>query len=164
MALVAGSLWLSVTLIDSGANETTRRLQLQSADLAEAAIDSAAAILALGAVTDAVIKSYHYYQEFVEDALALPAAGVQIENVALLEFQLEDPTKTATWALPAPDIGIFSAATGKGSNIVDVNDVALLAFTDLFTDGADPTFFISDGEQATQLNGGKRIHRASRRG
>lgn len=165
MALVSTGWYWSVTLIDNGGNKTSKTYQLQSADATEAAIDAAAALGALNGVTDAAIVSHHFYQEFAEDALVLPGSGVQIENLALMEFTLAvDPTKMATHTIPAPAPAIFVAASGPGANVLDTGNAQLAAYADLFTDDTDPTFFISDGEQALTFNGGRRIHRKSRRG
>lgn len=164
MALVAGRWFWVFTLVDGGGNTTTRRMELQSADATDAATDVAAGLAALNAITDAVVVSHFWYNEFYEDALVLPAATVQIENMAQMNFTLTNPLKTAVWTLPAPNIGIFAGATGPSSNILDTADVSLLAWTNLFTAAVDPAFFISDGEQAVTFDGGKRIHRGSRRG
>lgn len=163
MALVSNGYWLNVALKDNGGNETTRTYQLNAALIADAITDSAAIIAALNAVTDAVIVSHFFYERFVEDAFAYPAAGVEVENQALLDFDIVDhPEKSATLTVPAPNIGIFTAATGPGANIVDTTDAAVIAYAALFQAGGEA--FISDGEVAASLISGRRIHRASRKG
>lgn len=163
MALVSAGWRLFVTLVDNGNNETTKTYDLTSADAAAAATDVATIIAALNAVTDATIRSRGAYELFVEDAFAFPGEGVQIENMALLNFTLEDhPEKTATHTIPAPNIGIFVASSGEGANTVDTGDAALITYRDLFRTGGEAT--ISDGEVADTLVGGRRIHRKSRRG
>lgn len=163
MALTEQGWFLFVTLRDNGGNDTTKTYQLAAADALEADTAAAAVISALNAVTDAVIVSYGYYAKMVEDAFAYPGEGVQIENLAQLNFTLVDrPNVTITHTIPAPNIGIFVASSGAGANIVDTGDSALVAYRDLFRTGGN--VLISDGEVADSLVSGKRIHRKSRRG
>jgi len=163
MALVSSGFWLSVTLRDNGGNDTTRRYQLTSADAAAAATDSATILAALNAVTDAVIVGWFNYEAFVEDAFAYPGSGVEIENLALLDFDIVDhPEKSATLTIPAPAPAIFVATSGAGANIVNTANAAVIAYAALFQTGGES--FISDGETAQTLVSGKRIHRKSSRG
>lgn len=163
MALVSNGFWLSVTLRDNGGNETTRTYQLSSADAAAAGVDSAAILVALNAVTDAVIVSWMNYERFVEDAFAYPASGVEVENLALLDFEIVDhPEKSATLTIPAPAPAIFMATSGGGANIVNTANAAVIAYAGLFMTGGEA--LISDGEVAQGLVSGKRIHRKSSRG
>lgn len=163
MALVSNGFWLSVTLRDNGGNETTRRYQLASVDAVEAGTHSAAIIAALNAVTDAVIVSWFNYQSFVEDAFAYPGSGIEIENLALLDFDIVDhPEKSATLTIPAPAPAIFVATSGAGANIVNTAHAAVIAYAALFLTGG--AALISDGEVAQSLVSGKRIHRKSSRG
>jgi hypothetical protein len=163
MALVSNGFWLVVTLRDNGGNETTKTYQMVAADADTAATDAAAVLTALNAVTDAVVVSYFAYERFIEAAFSYPGDGVQVENLALLDFDLVDhPEKTATVTIPAPNIGIFVASSGSGANIVDTSDAALVTFRDLFRTGGK--LLISDGEVAESLVRGRRIHRKSLRG
>lgn len=163
MAFVSGGFWLSVTLMDSGANLTTKTYQLKSADETEAAADSATILAALGAVTSAEITTYQWYQKMVENNVTYPSTGVQIEDLALLEFTIDgNPTKKATHTIPAPNPTIFTAATGPGANVVDTGDSAMVTYEGLFV-SAGPAY-ISDGEVADIIVQGRRIHRKSRRG
>lgn len=167
MALVARThpFELRVELVDNSGKSTTKTYELQSADAATAATDSAAIIAALNAVTEAVIKSYSIAHMFVENALVLPASGVENENQALLNIRLaSDPTKYATHAIPAADPGIFVAASGAGANVVDTGDAALNTYVALFTSTNEA--YISDGELADGALdfSGKRRHVKSRIG
>lgn len=163
MALATAGWRVFVTLRDNGGNDTTKTYEMNAADATEAAATVADLITALNAVTDAVIVSYGFYELFVENAFAYPGEGVQIENLAQLNFSLEDrPNVTAVLTIPAPNIGIFVASSGAGANIVDTSDAALIAYRDLFRTGGG--LLLSDGEVAESLISGKRIHRKSRRG
>lgn len=165
MALVAKPHpWsLSVEIVDNSGKPTTKRYELQSTDAATAATDSAAIMAALNAVSQGVIKSYTIGQSFVENALVLPASGVENENQALLSIRLaSDPTKYARHAIPAADPAIFVATSGSGANQVDPGNAALNAYVELFTTTNEA--YISDGELAdVSLDfSGKRRHVASR--
>src|SRR5688572_26853416 len=129
MALVSSGFVLRVVLIDNGANQVTREYDLVAADMAAAETATTAILAALDAVTDAVIKSYTVGEQYVEDALTLPASGVQVENIAEVVLQIvDDPLKKAVISIPAPVAGIFVATSGTGANIVDVNDAALITY------------------------------------
>jgi len=163
MALVSNGFWLSVTLRDNGGNDTTRTYQLTSEDAVAAGADTVIVLAALNAVTDAVIVSWFNYQRFVEDAFAFPPSGVEIENQALLDFDLVDhPEKSATLTIPAPAPAIFVALSGGGANIVNTANAAVVAYAALFQTGGQ--VFLSDGEVAQNLVSGRRIHRKSNRG
>lgn len=165
MAFVSLGWRFSVTLIDNGGNTTTKTYELNSADAAEAATDGAAIITQLGLISDARPTSYHTYVLFADDALTLPAAGVQIENLAMLSFTVDgNPTKHPTHTVPAPKIGIFNAATGPGANIVNVANAQILDYAKNFITGVDQIAYLSDGETMVTFDSGRRIHRASRRG
>lgn len=149
MALVARAhpFELLVTLVDNGANETVKSYELQAANAADAATDSAAIMAALANVTDAVIKRYTINHVFVENALVLPASGVENQNQAILTVQLaSDPTKTGTLVIPAASPGDFVSASGENANVVDTGDAGINAYVDLFTTTNEA--YMSDGELA----------------
>lgn len=168
MTLVSTGFWLSVALVDNNNDETTRTYQMTAADADTAATDAAAVLSALNAVTDSNVRSYFTYERFVEDAFAFPAAGVENQNQALLNFDLVGhPEKSATVSIPAPVIGIFVASSGAGAKIVDTSDAALITFRNLFRGtgaGGTGELLLSDGEVANSLISGKRRHVASRNG
>lgn len=168
MAQVSTGYWLSVTLVDNGGNTSTKSFQMRAdatdpADYGVALSSAAAVVASLDAITDAVVAGYQLEQRYVEDALALPAVGVQIENQALLDFAIDgNPFKSATLTVPAPVIGIFAGASGVLADTVDVADPALVTFVNQFKGGA--LLYISDGEDAdatAPLKSGRRIHRRS---
>src|SRR5664279_209353 len=164
MALVAGGYFGVVDLIDNGGNVTRRRYELTAATVADADSDMSTVIVpALVAVTDAKVKGYLIEVTTVEDSLTLPASGVEIENLALLDFSIVGhPEKSATLTIPAPKPTIFVASSGDGANVVDPADAAVIAYVALFEGSGQ--VLISDGEVAAGLVSGKRIHRKSSRG
>lgn len=156
MALTSNGWFLSVSLVDNGANTTHKRYQLQAIDATTAATDVATILAALGAVTDAVIASYSYGEEFVESTLVYPAAGIENENKASLTVLLDTGGgKKANHKIPAPVIGLFVAASGPSANIVDVADTDLNTYMNIFKSGNEA--YISDGETMDSILSGKRV-------
>lgn len=163
MALVTKGWWLRVSLADNGANVTTRRYELQATDATTAATDVAAIIAALNAVTDSVLLTYAYGEEFEEDTVVYPAAGIENENQASVTVLLTTGGgKKANFKIPAPVIGIFQAPSGKGANIVDILDADLVTYANLFASGGEA--YISDGELLDSMQSGKRISAKSQNG
>lgn len=164
MAFLPGRWFTIINMVDNGGDQTTKRFELNAADSAAATVIQTNLLAAWNNMTDAKVVSYFTYQEEVSDVEALPPSGVERENVALLQFQIRDkPNKAATMAVPAPKPGIFIATSGSGAEQIDTGDPAVMAFRDLFISDP-PSVFISDGESAGVLIGGKRIHRASSHG
>lgn len=162
MALTGGRWFVVYDLIESSGKNTVRRYELNApADYAAAVAAEAAFRTDLLGVTDCAIRSYHVYQEFVEDALAYPS-GVEKENEALLSFEITDnPAKTATLSIPGAKDTIFVAATGPNRDIIDTADAAVVAFVANFQPvavGGTGLMLLSDGETADNLIGGKRRH------
>jgi len=169
MALVATGFFANITLTDSGGNNSVLRYKLESEDIATAVIDAGTVITALNAITDAVVTGYTVGQAYEEDATFLAAEGVQIENVAIVSSRINSAEeKWAQLRIPSPNIGIFQAATGTKSNVVDPADSALLAYLALFVTSSgicslsDGEFLLAPGTAGN--TDGKRIHRASRKG
>jgi len=163
MAMVSNGWWLTITLMDNGGNKTNRNFQLNSLTAVEAATDTGTIVAALSAVSDAVVVSQSTYERFVNDDVTYPASGVEVENQALLNFNLVDhPEKAWTHMIPAPKPAIFMATSGAAANIVDITDAAVIAYAALFKTGGQ--VLVSDGEVADQLIGGRRVHRASSHG
>lgn len=157
MALTAGRWFTVFELVETSGKRTRKRFE-QSAPLDDTAARASAAAMAtdLAAVTNAEIASYYTYQEFVEDALVLPT-GAELQNQAILTCGIEDaPTKSGTIVIPAPVDGIFVDSSGAGYDVVDTTDADLLAFFANFD--SEALFYVSDGEQADGLIGGRRRH------
>ena len=164
MAFVPGRWFTVINMVDNGNNSTSKTFELNAADSTEATTIQTDLLAAWNNVTDLRVVSYYTYQEEVSDVVGLPASGIERENVALLQFEVRDaPNKSATLAIPGAKPGIFSATSGKGANILDTADTAVIALRDLFISDP-PSVFLSDGESMGTLVGGKRIHRANRNG
>jgi hypothetical protein len=163
MALVSDGYELSVNLKDNGSNVSTKRYYLTSATFAEAVTDTATILAALNAVTDAHISGYRLAEKYIEDAYSAPGSGVNVENIAEVVGLISgESDKYARFEIPAPEAGIFVAASGKGANTVDIGDANVLAYAALFQTDGECT--LSDGEVLGTLTAGKRIHRKSTKG
>lgn len=163
MALVDMGWFLAVTLVDNGANVTTLQFALRDATAAGAETDALAVLAALAAITNSVISDRYLKNKFSENALAYPAAGVENEDKASITCLLAGAgNKKANLKVPAPVIGLFTAASGGGANVVDLSDADLVTYTDLFKSGAE--CYISDGEDLVSLVSGKRISAKSNYG
>jgi len=167
MALVTQGYEAAVSLVDNGGNVSSLQYNLVSADFATAVTDTATVIAALKAVTNCVVLGYAIKEVFLEDAFAYPAAGIEIEDKASITVKLEGAgIQRANLRIPGPKIGIFTAATGGGANIVDVSDADLNTYVGLYkTTGGVAT--ISDGEKVadtTPILSGRRVSVASTRG
>jgi hypothetical protein len=169
MALVSKGYFSNITVTDSGGNDSTLRYALVSEDLPTALTDTATIIAALNAITDGVITGYSVGERYEEDSAFFAAEGVQAENVAIITARIDATgEKWANLRVPAPNVGIFQAATGKKSNVVDPTDSALVTYLNLFV-ASTGICTLSDGENllspGTAGNvDGKRIHRGSRKG
>lgn len=162
MALVSDGFKLTITLIDSGGNRANLPYYLKAALYADAVTDTATIIAELLAITDAAVQGYTLAEQYIEDDLAYPAAGVHIENRATITARIHGhPSKTWTTHIPAPDSAIFLSPTGEGSNEVDIGNVDLLAYFGLFEETGGVAE-ISDGEtlaDAATIKKGHRTHR-----
>jgi hypothetical protein len=169
MALASTGYFANVVVVDSGGNKSTLRYKLTEAAVpADAIADAATLVAALNGVTDGVVLSYTVGEGFEEDATFFAAEGVNIENVALITAKVDNAElKYANLKIPAPNVGIFIAATGPNSNVVDPADATLQTYLTQFATGG--IAYVSDGE-ALESPGtagnvkGKRIHRGSRKG
>lgn len=149
MALVQLKWFLEVGIADNSGDITPRFYEMPEAAAADfdALILSANALMtALNAMTSGVIANYRLGAIYVEDALVLPASGVENENQAFFSGKIVgDPTDSATQSIPAADPAIFVATSGPGANVVDMNDGAVLTWVGFF-DQTSPDWTISDGE------------------
>ncbi len=123
-------------------------------------------VTAYDVITDALVYRALVTVGQTDDTAVIGGGDSEVENIASIVANLSTPPKQATVQIPAPEVGIFVAPTGKSKNIVDIADSALETFIDFYqTTGG--SFTISDGEtidDTTPLDSGKRIHRKSNKG
>jgi len=162
MALVNQGYWGWVTLADTGGQRTTLHYQLRGADEIGAASNMTAIRAALTNISDSVEIAYGLGYRYEEDSIAYPAGNVQNENKLSCTVTLAGGAKRANFKVPAPKVGCFVAASGPGNNECNVAAGIVTAYYALFTLAG--ACFISDGEDATVLESGKRIHAKSNKG
>lgn len=167
MALTSVGWRLNVELADNGGKPYGQKTyDLVDTDPTTVAAVASSIMTKLGNVTDSHIAGYTLGERFVEDALTLPAAGVQNENQAIVTCPIVGrPDKSATVTIPAAKITCFTNTSGKGANIVNMGNAALLAYLGIFDPTAGNEAYISDGEQlVAAAGGGKRRHTKNNNG
>lgn len=161
MAYNSLGFWLTLSLIDKAAKETTMRVQMEAAAYAGVITDAAYVLAAIMAVTDATLKSYTVAEVFDNDAWAYPAGDCSVADRAILTLKIAGGgNKVASLSIPAPSITIFVGAEGPNRDVVDSGDSAVQDLVTIFSDPAK----ISDGEQTlSYANGGFLAGRRSNR-
>lgn len=163
MALTQLKWFLEIGVADNSGDVVPRFYEMptaSAADFAALVINANTLIAALNAVTSGVIANYRIGAVYVEDALALPASGVENENQAFFTGKIVgDPTDSATQSIPAADPAIFVNTVGPGANVVDMNNGAVLTWTGLFDQAGPGPWTVSDGEYwVSSTVKGKRRH------
>jgi len=163
MALVQLKWRLVVGIADNSGDISNRTYEMPVASAADAdafEILANSLITALNAMTSGVVANYSIGAVFVEDALTLPASGVENENQAFFSGKIVgDPTDSATQSIPAADPAIFVNTVGPGANQVDMNDGAVLTWVGFFDQAGPGPWTISDGEYWQSATvAGKRRH------
>lgn len=159
MAIGSEGWKVSVKLMDAGGDITTRTYKMIKTVADDVETDALAILAALNPVTDCQIIGYEVSHIYAEDTVVFPSAGVQNENQAIVTVSLVgDPLKSATFSIPGANIGVFTAATGHGSNVVDVLDAALVTYATLFRPDGTGVAYISDLENLDFMRAGRRRH------
>jgi len=170
MAWVLQAVWFNITQVDSGGNE--KKLRYEMTPQVDWAAYEAAALAALAHIEEVSAAStvkYSLDKVYSNDALALPAAGVQLEASAVLTgYDSADPLKKHTARIYAPETDVFLATTGAGANIVNTEHVHVQEFWDMF-DSSGGELCLSDGEHTKSyaddgLISGIRVTRGKRGG
>lgn len=163
MAFVLQNFIFTIAFADNSGAQTIRQYEVQDTDLAAvtALLDDWAATFA--AVTDCEIVSYSLTQRWQEDAVTLPAAGVQNENQALITGKVDgDYSESITLSIPGAKIGVFQNTSGPDADKVDITETIVTNYLGLFADGG--AFYVSDGEFAAAPFSGRRRHTKNNNG
>jgi len=167
MALVLDHLEATLNFADNSGDISPRTLEADPAQIATFPDWTTALSTIIDdylAVTDAVLASYRVTAVFIENALTLPASGVENENTAQISAKIfGDPTESAVLSIPAADPDIFVALSGPGAKVVDTSDADVIALLAHFADGGD--LMLSDGEHIVPATAkGKRVHKRNNSG
>lgn len=155
MAIVTDHFEITVKLVDAGANFSTLTFVCQDTVYANVVIDKTALVAALEAITDCVIQRVSINEVWKNDAFAYPSE-VKVSDKLSATIELEGGIgKKANLKVPGPIDAMFGAEGTKGFNVLDTANAAFLTYVALFENGEE--FYISDGEFAETLIGGKRI-------
>lgn len=161
MALVSSGWMGTASLADHGGNVSTLRFQFDpatTADFAAALAGMAALVGDLDAITDGEITGYNVTEQFYENAIALPAAGIEIEDKASVTYSIDGTNKKGNFKIPTPvsaGANNLFGTVGGAANQVNTSQAALQAYADNFRTAGN--FLISDGEKLDVLLVGKRI-------
>lgn len=148
--------FLTVSLADQGGQISTLEYMLKAIDYATAQASVTAILAQIGNVTQSSFSSYSLSQRYMEDSLAYPGAA-QNEIKATIIVNLTGGTKKATLNIPAPTNGLFVAATGPNSDVLDTLDADVIAYVALYAVGGSA--YISDGEDADFVVRGRKTSR-----
>ncbi len=162
MAMVTRGYYLTMTMADNNGDSVVKTWHLRGATAVDAAADAVAIRAAFNAVTDSVEVAYSLGERFENDSITYPDAGVENENKASLTFLLTTGNKKANIKIPAPVIGLFKNLTGPGAKEIDILDVDLNTYCDVFKTAGEA--YVSDGEDLDFLLKGKRVHSKSQSG
>lgn len=166
MVFTAGGFGATYSFVDNGGNQVVREYVMKPEVATYAAASTAAEDMqpVLDAMSGSTMPKYRVYQEWTNTSFVLPAdAGVQNENQASLTYLLAAAgSKKANLNIPAPVIGLFVGSSGPNANVIDVDDPAVVAFSDMFLAAAP--FRLSDGEYIQRLLAGHRVHKRNNRG
>lgn len=146
--------FVTVQIMDKGEEKATLTVELRSATHAAAITDFASWVAAFVAVSQAEVLGYNIQQRYVNDAIIIPAAG-QLQEKARVAFRLEGTSEYETLDIPSPRDTVFLDTNGANSEIVDVNDAALVTYTNLYKSAG--IAFISDGEALEEVSRGERV-------
>jgi len=163
MALAQLKWYLEVGIADNSGDISPRFYEMpvaSAADFDAFTVNANALRAALANMTDGVVANYRIGAIFADDALTLPASGVENENQAFFSGKIVgDPTDSATQSIPAAKPAIFVNTVGPGANVVDMNDGAVLTWVGFFDQAGPGPWTISDGEYWTSSTiKGKRRH------
>lgn len=144
----------TVQIMDRGEEKASLLVELRSATHAAAVTDIQAWIIAFYQVSQCEVLGFNLMQGFVNDAIIIPADG-QLQEKARIAFRLEGTSEYETLDIPAPKDTVFLDVNGANSEIVDVNDASVLAYTNLYK--STGIAFISDGEALEEISRGERV-------
>jgi hypothetical protein len=167
-ALVEGNLFMNVEFEDEDEDVTMRRIQVVwNTDLATTLAAAIADIAAFQAITKCAINRVTFSLVYEEGTPVAPGAGSENQEVGhlALKLNLNPPTglsKTAVFELPCPVDAIRVAATGPGSNLIDIDAVALGTFLALF--GTGGSLYLSHGQTLDSIKDGYVHHKKSKKG
>jgi hypothetical protein len=154
MALVDQGYEVSVMLQDLQGDTITKTYELQAATEALALTAIGTILTALDINSNCAILGYNLLRKTRESA---PAFGTGDGSVKARLSARKTNGEVASVDIPAPVESIFTAASGPGNNIVDMTNVNIIAYLDLFESGNQA--FISDGEFLADASGidGQRV-------
>jgi len=167
MPFLASNFGVTVSYIDNGGNQVSRDYDMDPAlvtDFDEALVAAGDILTDIIAFTDAALPQYRIYRKYEETALVLPGSGVQVENTASMTLLIAGSgSEKANSNMPAPKPATFVSTSGPQANTLNTTNAVVTNFVDNFL-AVTGKFTISDGEKASRILNGKRVHKKSSKG
>lgn len=165
MALVTQGFEITVTVQDNGKGKSTLTYVCDPAtvpDYATAQTARGAVVSALSDIIQGVIVGTTLKEVQYENAIVFPASNIEIENKASITVQINGQNRKANLTVPTVSPAIFNGASGASADQVDVTDLFLEAYVDLFRHTTGYFYVSRDLHVADSPNGngivvGKRI-------
>ena len=176
MALAFEKFHLSVRIADAGGNIATMNFRISGTTTETAKLTADAIATEVQALTNGQVVGYTFSSIYSEDATYLGAAGSEVENIAQVNFRLQQSAtpdgpigKWGSIRVPAPKDALFLAATGELRNTVNPANAALQTLLERYDGSLTYTVTTSDGQIAEPVAttgnvNGHRIHRKSSKG
>lgn len=176
MALALEKYNLSVKVADAAGNIGTMNFRISALEANTAAVTAAAVAAEVQALTDGKVVGYSLSIIYGENADYFGATGSEVENIAQVNFRLQQSAvpdgpigKWGAIRIPAPKGALFLGTTGALRNTVDPANAALQDLLTRYDGNLTYTITTSDGQNAEDVTvegnvNGHRIHRKSNRG
>lgn len=147
--------WLTVTVIDRNEDNATLTYELRASDYDEAFSYSNTIMTRLTNVSQCRVIGFNVQHRFYNDTPSIPEAG-ELQTKARISFKLEASRDYQTFDIIDPEETIFMTTVGKGNKIVNITNVNVIAYANIFK--SDVGFaFISDGESLETISEGKKV-------
>lgn len=156
--------FVSLTIMDNQSDLSTMSFETSATDETEAQAILDLLFAEMPFLTAGQVVGTSIRKDLVENN-PVNNAGSDVSIKAKVTVLLTGGTKKAVLTIPAPNEGIFAAASGPNNNIVDVEDTNLNDFVAVFGATAPGNgALISDGETIDDIISGRRtsVSRRSR--
>ncbi len=176
MALAFEKFNLQVRIADAAGNIASMNFRISGTVTETAKLTADEIVAEVQALTDGQVVGYTFTAVYGEDTTYLGAAKSEVENIAQINFRLQQSAtpdgpigKWGSIRIPAPKDALFLATTGSLRNTVNPANAALQTLLERYDGALTYTLTTSDGQNAEAVAttgnvNGHRIHRKSNRG
>jgi hypothetical protein len=176
MALVLEKYGCQVRIADAAGNVAAMNFRISALTIANAATTAASVATEVQALTNGQVIGYSLTTSYNEDATFVGAAGSEVENIAQVNFRLQQAAtpdgpigKWGAIRVPAPKDALFLGTSGPLRNTLNPANADLQNLLERYDGTLTYTLTTSDGQLAQEVAtdgnvNGHRIHRKSNRG